>query len=834
MSPEQVTAKRMGIDHRSDVFSLGIVLYELLALRRPFEGDTSHQVAAQIVTKDPPDIRTIRSRVPRDLAVIAGKALEKDRDKRFPTMEELAADLRRHLANESIHATPPTRLDRVVKWTRRNPAKSAAAAIVVVTFTVIACLLFANVRANRALSAKTVESEERRVAAEDAAQREKAAAELARSNEQRATTEKERADREAEAATRKADEVLRLSALQKLDDLTAEADRLWPAVPENLPKYEEWLRKAGELVAELPDHETKLSELRAKSVPWTEEEQARQRAEHPKLAELESAQRHIEHHRKLRAALESSAPASDPRPEEVGVDLGSLPGDANGVNGLAWDLIDPERKEWGGEGNGLVLARRAVELAADLPPEERAGIRDSLAWALFANGRFDEAVAEEEQALEEAGADKKQEFEGYIAKLKEKIEEEIDPEKAADREKHVTEITARIGELEAEVSRRPEWLFADAQDKWWHNQLEKLVSGLEAFSDPESGLASSGSSAEHGWGIGKRAEFARTIAARSLSGSEASAQWAEAIASIADVSECPSYGGLRITPQLGLLPIGRDPDSGLWEFAHLQTGEPAQRNADGKLILKESTGLVFVLLPGGTFTMGAQGSDPDGRNYDPEADSDEGPPREVRMPAFFVSKYEMTQGQWLHFTGVNPSRDNPQTYGRSWNKEGEPGDLLHPVEQVSWLDCTAVLERLGLELPREAQWEYGARAGTTTAWWCGNEKAAIANAGNLADRYAKDNGGSGWGAWEDWNDGNLSHARVGSYLPNGFGLHDVIGNVWEWCQDLHGTGAANRVFRGGGFTNLAVNARSASRYNVTPSYAVVYLGLRPARALLAP
>ena len=77
-------------------------------------------------------------------------------------------------------------------------------------------------------------------------------------------------------------------------------------------------------------------------------------------------------------------------------------------------MIDPDRKDLGGEAKGLVLARRAVELAASLSPEERAVVRDSLAWALFANGRFVEAVAEEGKALEEAAADKKQEFEGYV------------------------------------------------------------------------------------------------------------------------------------------------------------------------------------------------------------------------------------------------------------------------------------------------------------------------------------------------------------------------------------------------------------------------------------
>jgi len=178
MSPEQLSGDRSQIDARSDVFALGVVLYELLALQRPFQGDSHAQIAAQILHKDPPDLRTIRSRVPRDLAVIARKALEKERGKRFQTMAELAADLRRFLANEPILARLPTRVERICKWMKRNPGKSSAAAIVVVTFTAIALLLVANVRANRdleaanvSLEAKSTESEQRRVSAEEAARR---------------------------------------------------------------------------------------------------------------------------------------------------------------------------------------------------------------------------------------------------------------------------------------------------------------------------------------------------------------------------------------------------------------------------------------------------------------------------------------------------------------------------------------------------------------------------------------------------------------------------------------------------------------------------------------
>jgi serine/threonine protein kinase/formylglycine-generating enzyme required for sulfatase activity len=837
MSPEQVAAKRAGLDHRTDVFSLGAVFYELLALRRPFEGDTSHQVAAQILAKDPPDLRTIRSRIPRDLAVIAGKALEKDRDRRFQTMKELAADLRRHLANEPIHARPPTPRERAIKWAKRNPGKSSAAAIVAVTFTAIALLLAANVRTNRALAAKTTESEARR---EQAERNEKRAV----AGEAQAREEKERAHRETDAATKTTDEVLRLSALQELDDLAAEADRLWPAILENVPRYEGWLRRARELIAELPDHERKLAELRSKAVPWSAEEQAKQRAEHPKLAELETAKRHLEAETKLRAAIESSEPARDPSPDEVGVVLASLPTTANEVNAMAWNLIDPDRNDWGGEARGLVLARRALVLAADLAPEERARIRNSLAWALFANGRFAEAVAEEERALEEAAPDQKEDSQGYLDRLKEKI----DPRREAEREKHLASIEKRIAALEAQVSTRREWNFADAQDKWWHNQLEKLVEGLKKFSALETGLAGSGTSAEHGWGIRKRAEFAAGISDRSVRGREAAAKWTEATSSLANARECPAYDGLRIAPQLGLLPLGRDPESGLWEFAHLQTGEPAQRGRDGGLILEEATGLVFVLLPGGTFTMGAQRSDPAGPNYDPQANPDE-TPHEVILSPFFLSKYEMTQGQWLRFVGRNPSQYGPNGYYASnWNRSGLEPDLAYPVECVSWNDCTEVLGRLGLELPSEAQWEYGARAGTSTVWWTGNEKKALAEAGNVVDSYAKAHGSQAWTNFElDLDDGNTAHARIGSYRANAFGLHDVIGNLTEWCRDGYQrdfyrrgskrdplwdpSGSTARVERGGDFFRPASTARSAFRSGDAQWTAVILLGVRPARRI---
>ena len=137
MSPEQVATKRAGLDHRTDIFSLGVVLYEMLTLVRPFEGDTTEQVAQKILWEEAPNPTTIRSKVPRDLAVICGKAMEKDPGRRYQTMAELAADLRRHLANEPILAKPSGVTVRLQKWVRRNPTKSTALGLLAVALVVV-------------------------------------------------------------------------------------------------------------------------------------------------------------------------------------------------------------------------------------------------------------------------------------------------------------------------------------------------------------------------------------------------------------------------------------------------------------------------------------------------------------------------------------------------------------------------------------------------------------------------------------------------------------------------------------------------------------------------
>ncbi len=512
------------------------------------------------------------------------------------------------------------------------------------------------------------------------------------------------------------------------------------------------------------------------------------------------------------------------------------------LNGLAWPLVDmdPARILYGSEVRGLLLARRAVAAASD---EERAGIRDTLAWANLRLGRFEQAVAEETQALGEAEDARKAEFEGYLVKLKDAIASWRGDERSQ-RSREALEVAAHVTELERSVSGRRTFEFEDAGDRWWHVQLGMLVSDLKAFTDEDSGgLFSSGTSESSGWGIVKRAEFARTVAERSVSGAEAKRRWDEAIAAIA---RSPKYGGLVMTPRIGLLPIGEDPDSHLLEFAHLLTGDPAERGADRKLVLKESMGLVYVLIPGCTFWMGAQATDPHGRNYDPKASGDESPAHEVKLSPYFLSKYEMTQGQWERFTGKNPSQYRKWTYSRNWNKAGKGPSALHPVEQITWTNCMDVLSRMGSELPTEAQWENGCRGGTSSVYWSGDGLEGLGEVANISDAYALEHGGEGFaGGEKDIDDGNTAHAEVGSYRANAYGLHDVHGNVWEWCRDGYADysagkqvdpvapwiGVRARVNRGGSFANAASKARSANRTGDAPEAHGNVLGLRPAMAL---
>jgi formylglycine-generating enzyme required for sulfatase activity len=351
--------------------------------------------------------------------------------------------------------------------------------------------------------------------------------------------------------------------------------------------------------------------------------------------------------------------------------------------------------------------------------------------------------------------------------------------------------------------------------------------------------------------VARRLSWAEQIEELSTNHPNAQHSWPDVRAAIA---RNPSYADCRmdlsVENVLGLAPIGENPVTGLWEFYHLRSawdGESDPREIsipthdfDGSIPVTEEAGIVFVLLPGGKVTLGSQNTDPDGPNYDRQADDDE-VLHEVTLSPFFLARHEMTQAQWERLWSGDESLRQPSRY-----KEGDfPGNVhritrVHPVEQVSWPMCNTLLTQHGLVLPTEAQWEYGCRGGTTTAWWVPEDQ--LQDVANVADALVQEH--TSWVS-ESWRDGHIVHAPVGSFEANPFGLFDVHGNLWEWCREMYGAYGDERdgdglreaettlvrVNRGGSFGNLASYARSAKRSSDSPSFRLSGLGLRPARML---
>ncbi len=230
---------------------------------------------------------------------------------------------------------------------------------------------------------------------------------------------------------------------------------------------------------------------------------------------------------------------------------------------------------------------------------------------------------------------------------------------------------------------------------------------------------------------------------------------------------------------------------------------PTRKQAESFTDNLNGVPLEMIFVPGGSFKMGS----PKGVGGDYER-----PQRNVTVPDFYIGKYQVTQAQWEAVMGKNPSYF-----------KGDP-DL--PVENVSWNDAKQFCEKLtkmtgeNYRLPSEAEWEYACRAGTTGDY-----------AGDLDAM-----------AWYSENSGGKTHP-VGQKQHNAFGLYDMHGNVWEWCEDdWHDSYAGApkdgrawvdtpsrgsvRVFRGGGWHYGAVACRSASRGSYAPGIRCHNLGFR--------
>ena len=256
-------------------------------------------------------------------------------------------------------------------------------------------------------------------------------------------------------------------------------------------------------------------------------------------------------------------------------------------------------------------------------------------------------------------------------------------------------------------------------------------------------------------------------------------------------------------------------------------GQPVQ--------LTNSINMKFQLIPPGTFQMGSPTGEA-GRS------DSEGPQHAVTIAQpFYLGTFEVTQGEYERLMGTNPSWFARTGDGK--DKVAGQDTSRFPVEYVSWNDAVAFCDRLNnssaerqagrrYRLPTEAEWEYACRAGTGTPFHYGS--ASDATKANFDGEFTYGGGAKGT---------DLKRTTtVGSYPSNAFGLFDMHGNLWEWCQDRWhdnyegaptdgsaweaGGDATRRVLRGGSWLYFPWDARSANRFWFTPDFRINFMGFR--------
>lgn len=648
-----------------------------------------------------------------------------------------------------------------------------------------------------------------------------------------------------------------LATTAELDRLLREASRLWPATSANEGEISRWVADASELLEiESPTRagdvavyssvarvEARVKELEARSLVQVKSEAELSAV----LADLTAVLPIWEARRawlqRMLRLPSATWPIVDPRAIQMDPRYAGL--DCEGLNSEAWRIVDPRTAAttFGQEALALAITTYALTLCTGA---DSLGLRDTHAWALYRNGRLDEALSESDSVVNASAGSP---LEGDLLNSNQQLRTAV----AAWKNQEVLARRQELDQLESELRQAAIMIregaekraFEDATDEQLYRTLKPLVVSLKEFVSSSDGVYSYGTSSRHGWGMLRRADESATLMARTVTDPRAAALWESALKYIGDVNS--PYKGLQLTPQVGLLPLGPDPVSTLYEFAHVQSGAVPERESPSvQIVPKNDMCIVLVLIPGGTFHMGAQSSDVNQPNFVVGAGEDEKPTRRVGVSPFFMSKVEMTQGQWMHLAGINPAYYTERVFEPAHNDRGMPWSASYPVENVSWLGFSAVLARVELTLPTEAQWEYCAREGGRSRL----EGVPISEYANVFDQYADEHGLREIGKIpEPLSDHYTRSAPVGQFMPNAWGLYDLFGNVWEFTRDGYDPYVNARAMlaldphvsaraltaicaKGGSYYSIAYYARPSFRTPWQATVGTFETGVRPARRIM--
>jgi serine/threonine protein kinase/formylglycine-generating enzyme required for sulfatase activity len=326
----------------------------------------------------------------------------------------------------------------------------------------------------------------------------------------------------------------------------------------------------------------------------------------------------------------------------------------------------------------------------------------------------------------------------------------------------------------------------------------------------------------------RRRDSASTLEARTILSQDA--EWEDVKNALAADARFASIGPLK--PQLGLIPIGKN-EAGLYEFAVAETGRPMKRGGEwAPKMVGEGAPAILVLLPGGTL------------KFDPEPDVSGAMPDPANLvatqvPPFFLGKHEVTQAQWRHVMRSNPALVQSGT-------APVPVTELHPVENVTWKEADRFCRRAGVRLPTQDEWEIAARSTAGAEFGDCDQIECLETRENLSDlTYIEVVGRNPPGIPMNWRDRFPYHAPVGSFRANGFGIHDMLGNVSELCSDRYSrqriaSAAAatrpadpaeqRRVNRGSNWQEGAREASCRRFRGIYPESMIPFVGVRIARS----